>query len=116
MSIFKFLYSKNNIKRKILDIKDEMRKEVSSFTSEKVRVDYFGAYDINPKNLVFWICIESDKEKNKLKNDTLLMNMLKNLLIKYNYPRSAIELIFIDFQSQETIDREYAGNWYYFYK
>jgi len=116
MSIFNFLYPKNNIKRKILDIKDEIRKEASKITSEKVRVDYFGAYDIDPKNLAFWICIESDKEKNKLKSDALLMNIFQNLLIKYNYPKSAVGFVFIDFQSQETIDREYEGNWYYFYK
>ncbi len=116
MSILKFLYPKNNIKRKILHIKDEMKKEVSKICSEKIRVDYFGAYDINPQNLAFWICIETDKEKEKLKNDNLLINTLKNLLIKYDYPEKAIEQVSIDFQSQETVDREYAGNWYYFYK
>jgi hypothetical protein len=44
------------------------------------------------------------------------MDSLRSLLVKYNYPQEAITSIFIDYQSQETIDREYAGNWYYFYK
>ncbi|MDC8026858.1 hypothetical protein NBY09_11905 [Elizabethkingia anophelis] len=36
--------------------------------------------------------------------------------LKYKYPKNAIEYVSINFESQETVDRDYEGNWYYYYK
>lgn len=112
MNIIKFLYPKNSLKRKILDIKDEMKTIIRPICNESFWIDWHGAYDINPKSLVFLICVNSDKEKIRLKSNQDLMEQLKNLLIKYNYPESARGSIIIDVESQETVDRESDGNWY----
>ncbi|MPT31987.1 MAG: hypothetical protein E2600_10060 [Chryseobacterium sp.] len=116
MSILKFLYSKNSLKRKILDIKDEMKDIVSKTCKEEVRIDWFGAYDINPKHLAFWICIQTDVMKEKLIANKELYLKLRHLLEVYDYPNEAKKYVFIGFESQETVDRESDGNWYLHYK
>ena len=116
MSIFKYIYSKDSLKRKILDIKDEMRKIVSKVCAENVRVDWFGAYDIDQKHLAFWICVQTDVVKEKLIANKGLYLKLRDLLDKYDYPLEARKSVFIGFESQETVDRESNGNWYQHYK
>ena len=116
MNIFKFLYPKNSLKRKIFFLKDDMKKTVSEVSTEDVRIDWYGAYDIDPKYLVFWICVKTDREKEKLIANKELYARLRNLLSKYNYPLEARKYVFINFESQETVDKESDGNWYYHYK
>ncbi len=116
MSIFKFLYPQNSLKRKILDIKDDIKKTVSEFCSEDIRVDWLGAYDIAPENLAFWIVVKTDEMKDKLEKDKPLHYLLRGLLEKHNYPETARSSIFIGFESQETVDRDFNGSWYYRYK
>ena len=53
MNIFRFLYPKNSLKRKILFVKDDMKKIVFEVSTEDVRIDWYRAYDIDPKHLVF---------------------------------------------------------------
>ncbi|MFC4687671.1 hypothetical protein ACFO4P_12065 [Epilithonimonas pallida] len=114
--MFNLLNSKDNLKRKILDIKNEMRMIVSEVSAENVRVDWFGAYNIAPKYLAFWICVKTDYEKEKLITNKGLYLQLRYLLEKYNYPKEARKSVFIGFESQETVDRESDGNWYLHYK
>ncbi|AIL47259.1 hypothetical protein BD94_3484 [Elizabethkingia anophelis NUHP1] len=54
--------------------------------------------------------------KMKLKEDKILNEKSRELFIKYKYPKNAIEYVSINFESQETVDRDYEGNWYYYYK
>ena len=116
MIILKHLYSKDSLKRKILDVRDEMKNIVSKVCDEDVRIDWFGAYDISPKHLVFWICVQTDKTKEKLIANKELYLQLHGLLEKYNYPQEARKSVFIGFESQETVERESDGNWYHHYK
>lgn len=76
----------------------------------------FGAYDIDPKHLVFVVGVPTDKQKNNLKADNLFCDNIKFLLEKYNYPITARKHIVFDIESQETVDRETNGNWWYHYK
>lgn len=76
----------------------------------------FGAYYIDPKYLVFVVGVPSDEEKNKLKADPNFDQAMKALLIKYNWPLTAREYVAFDIESQETVDRETNGNWWYHYK
>src|SRR5205085_5421889 len=103
MGLFKFIYSKQSMKRKILDIKDDMIKLVKIVCNEKVWINSYGAYDIDPKYLVFWICIDTDKVKKQLRENNSLMNDLRELLVKHNYPMESRQFVKIDFESQETV-------------
>jgi len=112
MNIFKLFYSEKSIKRKIIDIKEDIKKNITPLCNETFWIDQYGAYNIDPKYLVFWICVETDELKLKLKSNALLKNDLRNLLVKHNYPEQARSFVHIDFESQETVDRESGGNWY----
>ncbi|OJX28465.1 MAG: hypothetical protein BGO86_07600 [Chryseobacterium sp. 36-9] len=114
--MFNLLNSKDNLKRKILDIKNEMRMIVSEVSAENVRVDWFGAYNIAPKYLAFWICVQTDLVKEELIANKDLHLKLYSLLEEYDYPSEARRFVFIGFESQQTVDRESNGNWYQHYK
>jgi hypothetical protein len=76
----------------------------------------FGAYYIDPKYLVFVVGVPSDEEKNRLKTDPHFDQAMGALLIKHNWPLIAREHVIFDIESQETVDRETNGNWWYHYK
>ena len=116
MNILKIFYPKESIKRKILEIKEDMSKLVRPLCGEKFWIDWYGAYDIDPKNLVFWVCVRSDEMKSALRSNTDLNQRLRELLSKYEYPEKARQQVHIGFESQETVDRESNGNWYQHFK
>ena len=76
----------------------------------------FGAYYIDPKHLVFVVGVPTDEEKNKLKENNDFIQSLKSLLVKFGWPEKAREHVAFDIESQETVDRENNGNWWYHYK
>lgn len=116
INILKFFYSPSSTKRKILDVVDSIKLIIKPFCEEKYWIYWYGAYDIDPKNLVIWICVKSDKVKSKLESTQELRNKLRVILIKHNYPKEAISFVYIGFESQETVDRESNGNWYHHFK
>jgi hypothetical protein len=112
MGILKYLYRKESIKRKILEIEDGMKTRVASVCPEPFWIWWFGAFRLSHKNLAYWICVKTDATKLTLKSDSLLQKDLRELLAVNNYPEEARLSVFIDFESQETVDRESQGNWY----
>lgn len=116
MKIYKSLFSAKSMKGKILRIEDDIKKLIKPVCTEKFWIDWYGAYDIDPKNLVFWICVQSDEMKQKLESDSDLINTIRLLLDKYDYPEQARKYVHIGFESQETVDRESNGDWYLHFK
>jgi len=76
----------------------------------------FGAYYIDPKHMVFVVGVPSDKERDALRNDNDFLAKMKGLLVRFNWPVPAREHVAFDIESQETVDRENNGNWWYHYK
>jgi len=74
MNILKYLYAKTSMKRKILDIEEDIRSIIQPICKEKFWITWYGAYDIDPKFLVFWVCVESDKTKSKFNSNIKLIN------------------------------------------
>jgi hypothetical protein len=104
-----------SLKWKIWRIENSIKSLLKSLKI-KPRVWSFGAYDIDPKNIVFVVGVTSDKEKNLLKSNSAFNNQLKQLLIKYTWPQEAQESVIFDIESQETVNRETNGHWWYHYK
>jgi hypothetical protein len=116
MNIFKLLIPKKSIKRKIIDIEEDVKIEIKSVFKERFWINRYGAYKIDPKYLVLWICVETDEQKLKLKSNKILKSKWNNILIKNNYPESARPFVCFDFESQETVERESNGNWFEHFK
>ncbi|WP_029272583.1 hypothetical protein [Flavobacterium sp. KJJ] len=116
MGIFNFFKSKKTLEIKVIKIKKDIEAIVSEVCSENFSVLKYGAYEINPKYLVYWICVNTDEVRNKLSNDKILKETLRNVIINAEYPIEAVNDVFVGFESQETVDRESNGDWYLHFK
>ena len=83
---------------------------------EKHWVTHYGANDIHPRHLVYWICVQTDQEKQRLEENQSFRVRLRSVLDEYEYPIEGRAHVFIGFESQETVDRESGGNWWYHWK
>ena len=101
---------------KVARIKGDISKTVGTVCRERFWIDCYGAYEIHPRHLVFWICVDSDREKTKLAGNVELMNSLRNILVVHEYPTEGRSFVHIGFESEETVARESGGNWYYHFK
>lgn len=106
----------SDIKAVTQQIEDAITRTMSAETQEKFWVTHYGANEIHPKHLVYWICVRSDKEKSRLEGNAGLLARLRDLLVTYRYPESGRAGVFIGFESQETVDRQSEGNWWYHWK
>ena len=112
MSLFNLFSKKNDpLKEKIKAIEADIKSTIDAICTEDFWVATHGAYHLDPKNLAFWICVKSDKMKVRLQSSISINNSLRSLLIKHEYPEAARNLVFIVFESQETVDRDFGGRW-----
>lgn len=116
MKVLENLFRRDPLKTKILNLIKDIKKEVKSCCNEPFWINWYGAYKIDPKYLVIWVCVETDETKLKLSSNKELRTQIANLLLKHDYPAQARELIHIGFESEETVKRESNGNWYNHFK
>ncbi len=115
-NILKIFSSKSSLKDKILNIVNDIKEEVNLYCDEKFWINWYGAYDVDPKHLVIWICVQKDKTKADLIANKKLHTSLRNILTKHNYPKQAISSVYIGFESEETVSKESGGDWYQHFK
>lgn len=77
---------------------------------------HYGALDIDPGYLAIWIIVNTDADKAALNHNQAMLDSFKRRLVENGYPSRALPSIHIGAESQETIDRESQGNWYYHFK
>ena len=109
-------YINMNIKKITNKAESLLSKIAGEEATEKFWVTHYGANHIHSKYLVFWISVESDKERDRLQSDKTLINRLRQVLIDVNYPEEGRDSVQIGFESQETVNRESNGNWYQHWK
>ncbi len=73
----------------------------------------FGATEIDPKYLAIWIATDTDAQRDELANDASFRQALIGVLESQDYPSAAIPYVGFAFQSEETVKRDYRGNWWY---
>lgn len=111
-----FFKAKTAIEKATLQIEAEMKRMMKDASEEKVWVTHYGANDIHPRHLVYWICVDSDAEKHRLEANSELTSRLQSLLVKFDYPAEGREGVHIGFESAETVNRESNGNWWHHWK
>jgi hypothetical protein len=97
-------------------IEDAIKAEMRTHTTEKFWVHHYGANNIHPKHLVYWIVVHSDKEKQRLGQQTELLSKLTSFLDEFEYPIEGRADVYIGFESHETVEREANGNFYHYWK
>ncbi len=78
-------------------------KDVSAF--------WYGAVDIHPKHCAIWIRVRTDAEKARINDDAVLLQNLRTLLEANGYPPEAMPHVYLGAESEETVQRESAGDW-----
>jgi len=102
--------------RKVRKIARAIERCAKGAAQEPLWVTHYGAFDIHPRHLVYWICVKSDTERDRLASDQALMTSLRRTLVDCDYPLEGRSEVHIGFESQETVDRESDGNWWYHWK
>mgnify|MGYP003298649343 CR=1 FL=1 len=80
---------------------------------------FYGAFDIDPKNLVVWFLFETDNELTKAKQSGLceeIKNLTAKNLIAEGYPCEALNKNTVSFTSQEDIDKKANGNHHLYFQ
>jgi hypothetical protein len=70
------------------------------------RLNRIGPIDINGPSWSCWVITETDQERDRLAGDKLLRARLERAAAEF--PPNAFA-----FQSQETVDRDFRGSWFY---
>lgn len=82
----------------------------------KCRVWWLGVYCIDPKHLFFVLAVPEDLERDTLRSNASLNSALRELLVEFSWPEQARAEVVFDIESNETVQRENNGNWWYHYK
>jgi hypothetical protein len=73
----------------------------------------FGATWIDPRYLAIWIATETDDERDRLRAMPDLIDAFRQALGDAGYPPAAIPEVGFEFESEETVRRDYGGNWFH---
>ena len=102
-----------NLYPAILRSRRAVRRELKDRGFDHFRVSSFGATSIDPRHLCICIDVNSDDERNRLYEDQALIDQLRQALIACGYPEGSVPLVSFSVESQETVDRDFGGNWFY---
>jgi hypothetical protein len=79
-----------------------------------LRVSTFGAmalYLRNPRHPDVWIKTSTDEEKERLIQEPTLFDQFRELLVQCGYPTYDVPFVRFIVESQQTVDRQFGGNW-----
>lgn len=99
--------------KKIIKKSEKSILKIARQKYECCNVFSFGATDIDPKHLAIWVTTDSDSQRDTLIDDAGFQKAARDILRKNGYPEESIPLVVITFESEETVKRDYEGNWWY---
>jgi hypothetical protein len=72
-----------------------------------------GASHISPLYFCILIDVQNDSEKEMLRRDKTLEESMRDALLGARYPTEAARSVGFSIESQQTVDRDFAGSWFY---
>lgn len=82
-------------------------------TIPDARVTSFGAIDLYPACLAFWICVATDAQRDALLGDPTFAARMRRIVADCGYPQDSVDRVGFTSESDETVDRDWGGNWYH---
>jgi hypothetical protein len=77
------------------------------------RVESFGATRIDPDHLCICINVNTDAERDSLQHDDELIRQFRKAILSSGYPAESVPMVSFSIESQETVSRDFEGNWFY---
>jgi hypothetical protein len=77
------------------------------------KVSSMGMSSIDPRYFCILIDVKTDSEKRELLEDTDLRKSIRQAALDAGYPAESVPLIEVSIESQQTVDRDWGGNWYH---
>ena len=97
----------------ILDhVREQMREAIPALGYSCDQIFYAGAFNLAPHHLFFGIGVRTDAERDRMNADPAINRALHDLLRAHGYPGDAIPRVGVRAESQETVDRDWGGEWH----
>jgi len=93
-------------------VKPRLVQALRNMGHECKNVFHAGAIEIAPHHLFFGIYAVTDAGRDRINADPEAQEILHRLLLAEGYPDKAVPLIGLRAESQETVDRDWGGDWY----
>ena len=77
-----------------------------------IRIEYVVGF-VEPYNVWVWLGTRTDAEREALGTDNPLIGPVRQVLLESGLPLGRVGVIGTSAQSQETVDRDYEGSWFY---
>jgi hypothetical protein len=74
---------------------------------------WIGAVEISPRHFAIWTFLMSDTDRDRVKATPGLEDRLRQAVADAGYPADAVAHVGFAFESKETVDRDFAGNFWY---
>ena len=100
--------------KRLSPTKNKCEAAIRAFVQERYpdsQVFSFGAIGIHPRNLAIWIVTQTDSERDELAGQTGITEKLRGFMLNAGYPKEAVPEIGFAFESEETVSRDWNGDW-----
>jgi len=77
------------------------------------KVSSMGMSSIDPRYFCVLIDVDTDSEKRQLLDDKDFDGKIRKIALDAGYPELSIPLFSVSIESQQTVDRDWGGNWFY---
>jgi hypothetical protein len=77
-----------------------------------VRVEYVAAFS-EADSFSVWLCTRTDAQRDALRTEGSALGAVRRLLREAGFTEREVSRVGTTSQSQETVDRDYAGSWFY---